>query len=114
MLNAIHHVAIIVSNYEISRKFYVELLELPIIRENYRKDKNDYKLDLQLGNIELEIFGVVSQTTSPLGLFVSPEKPLSKPKFCTRIVSSFSSRFKTLSQRGIQIVSGTSWSFSIL
>ena len=58
MLNAVHHIAIIVSDYEVSRKFYVELLELPIIRENYRKDKNDYKLDLQLGNIELEIFGV--------------------------------------------------------
>ena len=58
MLNLIHHVAIIVSDYEKSKKFYVEQLELPIIRENYRKDRNDYKLDLKVGNIELEIFGV--------------------------------------------------------
>lgn len=58
MLNLIHHVAIIVSDYEKSRKFYVEQLELPIIRENYRKERNDYKLDLKVGNIELEIFGV--------------------------------------------------------
>ena len=58
MLNLIHHVAIIVSDYEKSRKFYVEQLELPVIRENYRKERNDYKLDLQVGNIELEIFGV--------------------------------------------------------
>ncbi|MBQ3558930.1 MAG: VOC family protein [Agathobacter sp.] len=54
----VHHVAIIVSDYEKSRKFYVEQLELPIIRENYREDRNDYKLDLKVGDIELEIFGV--------------------------------------------------------
>ena len=58
MFNLIHHVAIIVSDYEKSRKFYVEQLELPIIRENYRKERDDYKLDLKVGNIELEIFGV--------------------------------------------------------
>ena len=58
MFNLIHHVAIIVSDYEKSRKFYVEQLGLPIIRENYRKERDDYKLDLKVGNIELEIFGV--------------------------------------------------------
>ena len=57
-LNVIHHVAIIVSDYEKSREFYVEKLELPIIRENYREYRDDYKLDLQVGDIELEIFGV--------------------------------------------------------
>jgi len=56
--NEVHHVAIIVSDYEKSRKFYVEQLELPVVRENYREDRGDYKLDLQVGNIELEIFGV--------------------------------------------------------
>ena len=57
-LKKIHHIAIIVSNYEKSRKFYVEQLELPILRENYREDRGDWKLDLQVGDIELEIFGV--------------------------------------------------------
>lgn len=57
-LNEIHHVAIIVSDYEKSRQFYVEQLEFPVIRENYRKDRDDYKLDLKVGNTELEIFGV--------------------------------------------------------
>ena len=57
-LNKIHHVAIIVSDYEKSRHFYVEQLELPVIRENYREDRGDWKLDLQVGDIELEIFGV--------------------------------------------------------
>lgn len=56
--NEVHHVAIIVSDYEKSRRFYVEQLELPIIRENYREDRDDYKLDLQVGDTELEIFGV--------------------------------------------------------
>lgn len=58
MFNTTHHVAIIVSDYEKAREFYVEKLELPIIRENYRKERDDYKLDLQLGDMELEIFGV--------------------------------------------------------
>lgn len=57
-LSKIHHVAIIVSDYEKSREFYVEQLELPVIRENYREDRGDWKLDLQVGDIELEIFGV--------------------------------------------------------
>lgn len=58
MFDSIHHVAIIVSDYEKSKKFYVEQLGLPIIRENYRKERNDYKLDLKVGDIELEIFGM--------------------------------------------------------
>ena len=57
-LEKIHHIAIIVSDYEKSRKFYVEQLELPILRENYREDRDDWKLDLQVGDVELEIFGV--------------------------------------------------------
>ena len=58
MLELIHHVAIIVSDYETSKDFYVNKLGFKVIRENYRKEKNDYKLDLKLGECELEIFGV--------------------------------------------------------
>lgn len=58
LLNKIHHVAIIVSDYERSRKFYVEQLELPVIRENFRPERGDWKLDLAVGDMELEIFGV--------------------------------------------------------
>lgn len=61
-LEAIHHVAIIVSDYKKSREFYVDKLGFTVIRENYRPQKDDWKLDLQLGEgeyaIELEIFGV--------------------------------------------------------
>lgn len=54
LFNAIHHVAIIVSNYEVSKDFYVNKLGFEILRENVRK--NDIKLDLKLGDSELEIF----------------------------------------------------------
>ncbi|EHJ56450.1 hypothetical protein HMPREF9318_00361 [Streptococcus urinalis FB127-CNA-2] len=56
-LDTIHHIAIIVSNYEKSKIFYVEKLGFEIIRENYRPERADYKLDLKCGSIELEIFG---------------------------------------------------------
>ena len=55
-LNRIHHVAIIVSDYKKSKDFYVNKLGFEIIRENFREDRNDYKLDLKFGNCELEIF----------------------------------------------------------
>ena len=57
-LNAIHHVAIIVSDYEKSRDFYVNKLGFQILRENYRPQRGDWKLDLKCGNVELEIFGI--------------------------------------------------------
>lgn len=56
-LSAIHHVAIIVSDYEKAKDFYVEKLRFPVIRENYRPDRKDWKIDLQLSDsVELEIF----------------------------------------------------------
>lgn len=70
-LNQIHHVAIIASDYEKTREFYVEKLELPVIREVYREDRDDYKLDLQVGDIELEIFGVKN-----------PPKRVTNPEAC--------------------------------
>lgn len=55
-LKKIHHVAIIVSDYKKSREFYVEKLGFRVIRENYRPEREDYKLDLELDGCELEIF----------------------------------------------------------
>lgn len=40
-LSKIHHIAIIVSNYETAKDFYVNKLNFPIIRENYRPERND-------------------------------------------------------------------------
>lgn len=47
-LSKIHHVALIVSDYEKSKFFYSELLGMKILRENFRNDRNSFKLDLQL------------------------------------------------------------------
>jgi len=70
-LNSIHHIAIIVSNYEISKNFYVNILGFEIIRENYRKERNSYKLDLKIGDSEIELF---SMNECP--------KRLTKPEAC--------------------------------
>ena len=55
LFHRMHHVAIIVSDYERAKAFYVEKLGLPILRENYREERGDWKLDLQFGDGELEI-----------------------------------------------------------
>ncbi|NBI90661.1 VOC family protein [Lachnospiraceae bacterium] len=52
----IHHVAIIGSSYEKSRHFYVDLLGFEVVRENYRKERDDYKIDLKCGDEEIELF----------------------------------------------------------
>lgn len=59
-LQALHHVAIIVSDYQKSKEFYVDLLGFEVIRENYRPERNDHKLDLKFGNSELEIFAMAN------------------------------------------------------
>ncbi len=57
MLNRIHHVAIICSDYAKSKHFYTEILGLTILKETYRTDRQSYKLDLALGeNYQIELF----------------------------------------------------------
>jgi glyoxylase I family protein len=48
MINKVHHIAIICSDYQKSKKFYTEVLGLDIIREVYRENRQSYKLDLEL------------------------------------------------------------------
>lgn len=62
---AIHHVAIIVSDYQKSRAFYVDLLGFEVKSEHYREERKDWKLDLKLGDCELEIFGVTNAPKRP-------------------------------------------------
>lgn len=57
MFNALHHVAIICSDYPTSKHFYTEILGLPIIAENYRAARDSYKLDLALPDgSQIELF----------------------------------------------------------
>lgn len=55
-INKIHHVAIICSNYNISKRFYTEILGFNVIREVYREERESYKLDLELGDSQIELF----------------------------------------------------------
>ena len=57
-LEKIHHVAIIASNYPVSREFYVDKLGLTVVREVYRQERNDYILTLEIGDIQIELFGM--------------------------------------------------------
>lgn len=69
-LNNIHHIAIICSNYEKSKAFYVNVLGLQIIREVYREERQSYKLDLTLNDkYIIELFS-----------FPDPPKRLSRPE----------------------------------
>lgn len=70
--SGIHHVAIICSNYEQSKKFYVEVLGFSIIKETFRAARNSYKLDLRVGsNAQIELFS-----------FPTPPERVSSPEAC--------------------------------
>lgn len=65
-LNAIHHVAIICSNYQASKRFYTELLGLKVLAENYRAARDSWKLDLALPNgNQIELFSFPNPPPRP-------------------------------------------------
>lgn len=64
-LTKIHHIAIICSNYEVSKKFYTEILGLKIIREVYREARDSYKLDLSIGDSQVELFSFPNSPDRP-------------------------------------------------
>lgn len=68
----IHHIAIICSDYEVSKRFYTAVLGLNIIREVYRKERQSYKLDLAIGeHYVIELFS-----------FPEPPQRPSRPEAC--------------------------------
>ncbi len=65
-LNKIHHIAIICSNYEASKDFYVRILGLKPIREVYRAERDSYKLDLEVGGqYQIELFSFPNPPERP-------------------------------------------------
>jgi glyoxylase I family protein len=57
ILKAMHHVAIICSDYEKSKYFYTQILGLKVLAENYREERDSYKLDLELPDrSQIELF----------------------------------------------------------
>ena len=58
---SIHHVAIICSNLEASKRFYVEALGFKIIQEVYREARDSWKVDLDIdGRSQIELFSFPS------------------------------------------------------
>lgn len=56
-LKSIHHIAVICSDYEKSKEFYVKILGFTILGEVYRAERDSYKLDLALnGEYVIELF----------------------------------------------------------
>jgi len=95
-LKKIHHIAIIASDYEKSKAFYVDILGLNPIREVYRKERQSYKLDLALdGRYIIELFS-----------FPNPPKRLSYPestglRHLAFEVTDIKVALETLAEKGI-------------
>lgn len=69
-IEKLHHIAIICSNYERSKKFYTEVLGFTIEQEVFRAERNSYKLDLSLnGQYLIELFSF----PDPPGRLTRPE-----------------------------------------
>ncbi|MBC9824302.1 MAG: VOC family protein [Carnobacterium inhibens] len=95
-IKKIHHVAIIASDYQKSKQFYAEVLGLEIIRENYRSERDSYKLDLKLGDSEIELFS-----------FPEPSKRPTQPeavglRHLCFYVDNFDETIQELNQKGIE------------
>jgi glyoxylase I family protein len=69
-INQIHHIAIICSDIEKSKKFYTEILGFKIQNEVFREARNSFKVDLSMnGSYLIELFS-----------FPNPPKRTSKPE----------------------------------
>lgn len=69
-IQSLHHIAIICSDYERSKRFYTEILGFQIKNEVYRGERQSFKLDLSLnGHYLIELFS-----------FPDPPKRLSRPE----------------------------------
>lgn len=62
----VHHIAIIASDYETSKRFYINVVGCTIIAEHYREDRQSYKLDLALnGSYLIELFSFPNPPARP-------------------------------------------------
>ncbi|MDQ3291322.1 MAG: VOC family protein [Bacteroidota bacterium] len=70
LLQRIHHVAIICSDYPRSKHFYTQVLGLAVVQETYRSERDSYKLDLAVGDqYQIELFS-----------FPNPPERVSQPE----------------------------------
>jgi glyoxylase I family protein len=98
MFNRVHHLAIICSDYERSKHFYVQIMGLKIVREVYREERKSFKLDLQVGeHYQIELFS-----------FPSPPARPSRPEACglrhlALEVDDVAETARTLKERGVEV-----------
>ena len=65
-IERVHHLAIICSDYERSKRFYTEVLGCKIEQEVYREKRQSYKLDQSLnGQYVIELFSFPSPPARP-------------------------------------------------
>lgn len=97
-ISGIHHVAIICSDYETSKHFYVNILGFSIIHEMLRESRQSYKLDLRVGNGDvIELFSFPNP----------PERP-SRPEACglrhlAFAVANIDESVAYLESKGVQV-----------
>ena len=68
MLSKQHHIAVICSDYQKAKEFYIDKLGFRLIREVWREEKQDYLRMLQFGDTTLELFimpDVPQRVTNP-------------------------------------------------
>ena len=70
-MHAIHHIAIIGSDYARSRRFYVDILGFAVLNEVYRAERDSWKCDLAVGDAQIELFS-----------FPNPPPRPSRPEAC--------------------------------
>lgn len=70
-MRGIHHIAIICSDYQRSRRFYTEILGFPVVREVWREERQSWKCDLDAGNAQIELFS-----------FPAPPRRPTRPEAC--------------------------------
>ncbi|MCX8957745.1 VOC family protein [Erwinia psidii] len=71
-IKQIHHIAIIASRYEVSKRFYCDVLGFTLISEVYREARDSWKGDLALhGQYSIELFS-----------FPQPPARVNQPEAC--------------------------------
>ncbi|MDX2212017.1 MAG: VOC family protein [Oculatellaceae cyanobacterium bins.114] len=94
----VHHIAIICSDYDRSKHFYVDVLGFTVIREVYREARQSYKLDLQVSNhTQLELFS-----------FPNPPQRVQFPEACglrhlAFVVPNLDEAIADLAAKGVEV-----------
>ncbi|MGK3143045.1 VOC family protein [Pantoea sp. C2G6] len=96
-LNAIHHIAIIASDYQRSKAFYCDVLGFTLLGEYYREARDSWKGDLALqGRYTIELFS-----------FPEPPDRVSHPEACglrhlAFTVPDVAAAVATLAEKGVE------------